>query len=96
MNIYIIPIEERKELAFKIWNIDNIDQLIEVQYKLDELMNSLKNLTDRLLEKLKPDMLLELKATIQWNMSIKTNKKTSNTINLDELDNNLDKMLDNI
>jgi len=96
MNIYIIPIEERKELSFKIWNIDNIDQLIEVQYKLDELMNSLKHLTDRLLEKVKPGMLMELKATIQWNVSIKTNKTIPNTIDLEELDNNLDKMLDNI
>jgi len=96
MNIYIIPIEERKELAFKIWNIDNIDQLIEVQYKIDELMNSLKNLTDTLLEKIKPSMLLELKATIQGSLSIKKTKKVSNTIDLEELDNNLDKMLDNI
>ena len=89
--IYILSQKEKDEIGFLIDKIEDIDKLIEVQYKLDEIIDNLSILTKVLLSKAEAKLISELKFLIQKDLSEK--EKEKEILDLEEIEKNLDSLV---
>lgn len=97
LSIYVINDQKKQEIIDLIFACEDVDLLVSIDQKLDDILHRLGEITVRLLEKANPEILMEINALIQTQIvdSIRQ-KEEKEKMDLSELEHNLDNMLDKI
>ena len=97
LSVYVISEEKQKELITHINNQNDIDKLIDIDYKLDNILNEVWDLTVKLLEWANKDILMDFEIMIQKEILDEIKEKENlDELDLSELDTNLEQALMNI
>lgn len=98
ISIYVVPQEKKQELIDLIVATNDIDILMEIWQKIDNILKELWTMTISLLEKADKSVLVSLQWLLQKEVidNIKEKEKKQEFAMLDELELNLDALLETV
>lgn len=95
LSMYILEDSKKDEYIMLIKSINDVDLLIELEYKLDEILQRIWKLTVDMLQNADKEFLWRLQASIQQEIIniIKKKEFASQQLELSELERKLDELL---